>query len=683
MLLLSGSYVVAADAEPTSNDAFNEVITPLFLEHCVACHGIDEEVSGDVDLVTLKQETLVRSPELLRKLIDVLVDHEMPPEDEPQPSDAQRLKVVVTLRDLLHQSVKKDTSYGQAPIRRMNRFQYNNAVTDLFQLNCIVFTLPERMMREHKGYFKPETGRMADVVHVGNRPLGKSQMIEPRLAGVAAFPQDLRAEHGFDNRGDHLSMSPLLMNSFLALGQSITESPDFGPRTVGIWQEFFVPPSKETELHDEISRRLRPFLTRAFRRPVDEKTLDRYSSYVLRQIEGGVEFTVAMKSVAAAVIASPRFLYLYDTVSNDSPETSINDYELASRLAFFLWGSLPDETLLELARRGELSRPDVLQSQFHRMVTDHKLKRFCDSFPAQWLQLDRLISSVPNPEMFPEFYFSKYRDSMHMMMEPLLVFETVVIEDQPLTQLIDSDFTYRSGHLEDAYGVLKSNEPKGRGGEVEELTFHRVPVSDRRAGGVITNAAVMTMTSGTERTKPITRGAWMATVIFNDPPEPPPGDVPPLAEKPPADEEQLTLRERLVLHRERADCRGCHEKIDPLGFAFENYNAVGAWRDAYENGRDVDTSGTLFHEHEFHNVVEFKDAVLAEKDRLTRALAGHLLSFALARELGAKDELALDEIVKATAADDYKMQTLLRQVVLSEPFRSKDVPGQPVATTKQ
>ncbi|MCA9047054.1 MAG: DUF1592 domain-containing protein, partial [Planctomycetaceae bacterium] len=178
---------------------------------------------------------------------------------------------------------------------------------------------------------------------------------------------------------------------------------------------------------------------------------------------------------AAAVIASPRFLYLYDTVSNDSPETSINDYELASRLAFFLWGSLPDETLLELARRGELSRPDVLQSQFHRMVTDHKLKRFCDSFPAQWLQLDRLISSVPNPEMFPEFYFSKYRDSMHMMMEPLLVFETVVIEDQPLTQLIDSDFTYRSGHLEDAYGVLKSNEPKGRGGEVEELTFHRVP----------------------------------------------------------------------------------------------------------------------------------------------------------------------------------------------------------------
>ncbi|MCA9032881.1 MAG: DUF1592 domain-containing protein, partial [Planctomycetaceae bacterium] len=389
MLVLSGSFSVAADAELTSDDAFNQVITPLFLEHCVACHGIDEEVSGDVDLVTLKQETLVRSPELLRKLIDVLADHEMPPEDEPQPSDSQRLKVVVTLRDLLHQSVKKDTSYGQAPIRRMNRFQYNNAVTDLFQLNCIVFTLPERMMREHKGYFKPETGRMADVVHVGNRPLGKSQMIEPRLAGVAAFPQDLRAEHGFDNRGDHLSMSPLLMNSFLALGQSITESPDFGPRTVGIWQEFFVPPPKTADLHDEVSRRLRRFLSHAFRRPVDEKTLERYSSYALRQIEGGTEFNVAMKSVAAAVIASPRFLYLYDTASTDGQQTSIDDYELASRLAFFLWGSLPDETLLELARRGELSLPDVLQSQFHRMMADHKLKRFCDSFPAQWLQLDR------------------------------------------------------------------------------------------------------------------------------------------------------------------------------------------------------------------------------------------------------------------------------------------------------
>ena len=219
---------------------------------------------------------------------------------------------------------------------------------------------------------------------------------------------------------------------------------------------------------------------------------------------------------------------------------------------------------------------------------------------------------------------------MHMMMEPLLLFETVLIENQPITQLIDSDFTYRSGLLENAYKDLRTvseNDRKSRGGGVTVLNFNRVPVTDRRNGGVITNAAVMTMTSGPKRTQPITRGAWIATVIFNKPPEPPPADVPPLGETPAEGEEQLTVRERLALHRERSDCRGCHEQIDPLGFALENYDPTGVWREKYENGRDVITSGQLFRKHEFGNVVEFKDAVLAEKDRFTRALAGHLLSF--------------------------------------------------------
>jgi hypothetical protein len=156
-----------------------------------------------------------------------------------------------------------------------------------------------------------------------------------------------------------------------------------------------------------------------------------------------------------------------------------------------------------------------------------------------------------------------------------------------------------------AYGEL-GLEPREKGGsEVEALTFHRLPVTDRRSGGVITTAATMTMTSGTDRTKPITRGAWIAGVIFNNPPEPPPANVPALGEKPPSEEEHLTLRERLSAHRERADCRGCHEQIDPLGFALENFDPIGNWRSKYENGRDVDMAGTLFRKHPFNNVVEF------------------------------------------------------------------------------
>jgi hypothetical protein len=392
-----------------------------------------------------------------------------------------------------------------------------------------------------------------------------------------------------------------------------------------------------------------------------------------------------MKAVAAAAIASPKFLYLYDRASDSQTVERLSDLELASRLSFFLWGSIPDEELIELAAAGKLGDREVLTSQVDRMLRDRKLKRFCDSFPAQWLQLERIISSVPNPQRYPEFYFSKYRNSMHMMIEPLLLFETVLIENRPITQFVDSDFTYRSIHLREAYRerISAADRKNRRSGEVTTLTFDRLPVTDRRYGGMITNAAVMTMTSGTDRTQPITRGAWLATVIFNDPPEPPPADVPPLPEKPAAEEEQLTLRERLLMHRERADCRGCHEQIDPLGFALENYNAIGLWRDEYENGRQPDTAGVLFRKHPFNNVIEFKDAILAEKDRFTAGLTGHLLSFALARKLEASDAVAVRKIAQATADDDYRIQTLIKQVVLSDLFRHKKNPRRPPATDVQ
>jgi hypothetical protein len=264
---------------------------------------------------------------------------------------------------------------------------------------------------------------------------------------------------------------------------------------------------------------------------------------------------------------------------------------------------------------------------------------------------------------------------MHMMLEPLLLFESVLIEDRPITQLIDPDFTYRSAQLEDTYAALGSSpdKPRGKttGDAVAMLTFHRQPVTDRRTGGIITNAAVMTMTSGPEQTKPITRGAWIAGVIFNDPPEPPPADVPPLGAKPNVGEERLSLRERFAAHRQRADCRGCHEQMDPLGFALENFDPIGRWREVYDNGFPIDASGTLFKQHAFRNVIDFKDAILADKDRFCRAFAGHLLSFALARKLGPADELAIDEIAKGVAADGYKMKTLIRQVILCVPFRTK------------
>lgn len=649
--------------------SYGEGLGKVFQQSCVQCHGENGKVKGDVNLLEItSEEQLLEDPELLQLILDVIDFEEMPPDSADPIEPKLRDQTLASLQSLFEASLAESKVYAHTPIRRMNRFQFNNAVTDLLGLNCVVFTLPERIMRDNGGYFQPATGQMPEHVRVGSRPLGKSQLIEKRLAGVGAFPQDLRAEHGYDNQADHLSLSPLLMESFLKVSQSIVDSPDFGPKTCGIWKEFFVAPEAPDSLAYATRHRLESFLHRAFRSPVEAATIDRYTNYVLARVEEGEAYPAAMKAAVAAVLASPRFLYLYDETPPEDGSSPLDSYELASRLSFFLWGSIPDDQLLKRAQAGTLTDPEVLATEVDRMLIDPKLKRFCDSFPSQWLQLDRIISSIPDREQFPDFYFSKYRMSMHMMLEPLLLFETVLVEDRPVVDLIDPDFTYRSNLLKRAYGEKAPGK-----NEVTALNFYRQPITDRREGGVITNAAILTMTSGPNRTQPITRGAWLAGVIFNNPPEPPPADVPPLPEHSKADE-NLTLRERLLAHRERADCAGCHEQIDPLGFALENYGPTGKWRTIYENGREVDMTGKLFRKHEFTDVIEFKDAIMAEKDRFTRAFAGHLLAFSLARELDATDAPALDLIANATIEDGYRMKSLLKEVIFSEPFLSKSTP---------
>ncbi len=648
--------------------AFTEVLQPLFQSRCVQCHGQDDTTEGGIDLFILGSAAeLISRPDLIDELITVIESGYMPPEDEPQLDVAARQRIVSDLKQMLAVAVKSQQAGNRTPARRMNRLQYNNAVQDLFQLNIEVFPLQERMMRDLSNYFQPASGKMPPQVKVASRALGKFQIIERHLSGATPFPQDLRAEHGYDNRGDHLTLSPMLMESFLRLSRSIVESADFNPTTVGIWPEFFATPaeSEPETIHRIIGERLRHFLTRAFRRPAEQPLVDRYTRHVQSQLQTGTPFTDAMKSAAAAAIASPRFLYLYDLRSAGS-EGRLDEFSLASRLSFFLWGSIPDQELHTLAGSGRLHEPDVLSQQVQRMVRDKRLKRFCDSFPAQWLQLEGIISSEPDPQLYPQFYFAKYRASMHMMLEPLLLFETVLIENQSILQLIDADFSYQSDLLDAWY----RDGSQGNPGPPTYVTLRRVPVSDRRRGGVITSAAVLTMTSGASRTKPIARGAWLATVILNDPPPPPPADVPPLTDTPAADEEGLTLRQRFVAHRKDAACAGCHQRIDPLGFALENFDAAGIWREKYENGRMIDASGNLFSKHAFQDIVGFKQALLAEKDRFTRGFAGHLLAYALGRAVSAADSPVLDSIVSETAADDYRIQTLIQQIVLSDAFRN-------------
>ena len=644
-----------------------------FESYCIECHGMKGKVKGEVNLISFTEgKDLKGDPELLQTIMEVIDFGEMPPEGNQPIDNTERKMIVAELKKLLAESVSgSEKDLVKAPIRRMTRFQYANAVKDLLELKVEVFPLPEKMMRDRSGYFKPASGKMPAKMMVSSRPLGKSGLIEPRMDGVAPFPQDLRAENGYDTQGDHLSLSPLLMEDFFRLSQSIVKSPSFNPKNVGVWTQYFEKSKRGINQMDELKSRLQHLLKRAFRAPVDDKTFSKYYSFAEQEMNKGMEMGDAMKDVFSAILASPRFLYLYDRGGEESRESeSRQNLNLASRLSFFLWGSVPDDQLLDVAMEATLSQDEQLTKQVDRMLTDEKLKRFCDSFPTQWLQLDRIISAVPDEKKYRDFYYGPplYRTTMDMMMEPLLLFETVLIEDRSVLELIDSNYTFRSARLSKWYG----DAPNGKLGGPVTIRFTRQSVKDRRHGGLITNGAVMTMTSGPLETKPITRGAWVAGVIFNSPPPPPPAEVPPLPEEKEVDD-SLTLRERFADHRERADCAGCHEKLDPLGFALENFDPVGRWREKYHNGREVDASGTLFRSHKFSNIIEFKDAILKEKNRFVRGLAGHLLAFGLGRELNPSDSLALDEIVESVEGENYSMKSLIHAVVKSKPFRGPSV----------
>lgn len=296
--------------------ANGQTLRQAFDAHCFRCHGRGK-VKGEVNLVSAfdaKPHGLASDLDLIEKMIEALDSREMPPEDEKQPTKLERQRWVAQLKERLQNGLRTRVRFTRVPIRRMNRGEYNNAVKELFQLERDPFALPERTLRDIGGYFRPATGKVPDVVVVGNRAMGKSQFIGlgNTLPGVAAFPKDQRAEHGCDNRGDHLTMSPVLMESFFALSLSIVDSPEFSVHSRR-WNSMFVAPKgmPPHQFPAEGERRLRTFLRRAFRRDVTDQIVARYQGGFLRKLAAGATFTDSMKAAVSAALVSPRFLYIY------------------------------------------------------------------------------------------------------------------------------------------------------------------------------------------------------------------------------------------------------------------------------------------------------------------------------------------------------------------------------------
>jgi mono/diheme cytochrome c family protein len=407
---------------------------------------------------------------------------------------------------------------------------------------------------------------------------------------------------------------------------------------------------------------LKPFLERAYRRPVRDQELGPLLRLVELARANGEPFERGIQLAVTAALVNPHFLYRVEVDrrfgrnQDAGPIRPLNDWELATRLSYFLWSSMPDEELFGLAREGKLQDDAVLEAQARRMLADPRSRALVDNFATQWLTLRNVAGINPDPRKFRRFD-GRLREAM--VEETTRFFETIMREDRSILEFLDADYTFLNETLAKHYGI------EGVAGQ----EFRRVSLPEESPrGGVLTQASILTITSNPTRTSPVKRGKWILEQILGTPPPPPPPDVPELKE---GDQLQGTLRERMEQHRENPSCAVCHEKMDPLGFGFENFDAVGRWRDE-DNGDPIDPSGKLPSGEEFAGVEELKQMLKTRRaEPFTRNLAEKMLTYALGRGLEYYDACAVDTIAANVAADGHRFSRLVVEVVKSDPFRKR------------
>lgn len=409
---------------------------------------------------------------------------------------------------------------------------------------------------------------------------------------------------------------------------------------------------------------LQRFTSKAYRRPATKEEVERLARFVDDAVQRGEKWEAGMQLAMQAVLVSPKFLFrveLDDRPQADEPRP-IDEFQLASRLSYFLWATMPDDELFDLAAKNELT-PN-LEAQVKRMLKDPRADTLVDSFAMQWLQLQNLRNFQPDPKLFPQ-YNDRLRDSM--LEETRLFLQEIIREDRPVRDILDADFTYVNETLARHYGLRSGGGRPGRPGGRGQQQFNRVDLSDSVRGGILTQASVLTVTSNPTRTSPVKRGRWVLEQLLGTPPPPPPPDVPELEEegKP---INAGSLRQQMEEHRKNPACANCHAKMDPLGFGLENFNAIGGYR-SKDGTHDIDPSGVLPDGSEFKGPTELKKVLLAKQELFNRCLAEKMLTYAIGRGLEYYDKRAVDGILAHMATQDDRFSALVVGIVTSEPFR--------------
>jgi hypothetical protein len=434
--------------------------------------------------------------------------------------------------------------------------------------------------------------------------------------------------------------------------------------------------AKDGNVESQTREILERFATRAYRRPATKDEVERLVKLALDVEKKGERWEAAVGLAMQAVLCSPKFLFRVelDHRPDSKGPYAIDDYQLASRLSYFLWNTMPDDELFALAGAKQLHAN--LEAQVRRMLKDPKASALVESFAVQWLQLRPLQNHVPDPEMFSEFSDKLRAD---MLKETELFFGEILRGDRSILDLIDSDYSFVNERLARHYGVPYPGKSASFGGGFGggrrrfggNEKFEKVVFKNGERGGLLTQASILTVNSNPTRTNPVKRGKWVLEQLLGTPPPPPPPDVP---ELPNNKQVKGTLRQRLEQHRKDPACANCHAKMDPLGLAFENYDAIGRFR-AKDEGVDIDPSGVLPNGQKFKGPAELKKILLEKKDLFSRCLAEKMLTYAIGRGLDYYDKPAIDRIVAALAKNDYRFSSLVVEICKSDPFclrRGKD-----------
>jgi PAS domain-containing protein len=739
-------FAIALCAAPAFAADFSKEGVAFLQKHCVACHG-DKKKSAGITLHAITDEaSLLKERKVAQKVLRALESGEMPPKEKPRPMVEEVegfRKAVAAVFDKADKNAKPDP--GRVTIRRLNKTEYANTIRDLVGVDfnpaedfpaddigygfdnigdvltlspvlmerylaaaeaivqrAITPTPPKPPVRgvnckylepstnpEQVGRFRPFTKGNLNTLY--SLTLGGEYTFRFRAYATGSGSEGVKAivtvdgkevkTLTFNDADDKKSTEPEVKltldkgNRRIAVNLSNPFKDDKGvERTLHV-ESFHLtgPADTRPETHqkllacdvtkpkrEQMAEVLKRFATKAYRRPVTPGELDRLVTLAASAEARGENFAGSIQFAMQAVLVSPKFLFRLEL--DDRPTSAdayaIEEYQLASRLSYFLWSTMPDDELCALAEKKQLTAN--LEPQVRRMLKDSKAAALVDNFVMQWLQLQRLQTYTPDSKLFPQF-----NDGLRaaMLKETRLFFEELIREDRPILDIIDGRYTYVNRQLADLYGI-KEGVGRKRG------EFTRVDLlADSPRGGILTQASILTVTSNPTRTSPVKRGRWVLEQVLGTPPPPPPPDVPELKD----DAKTVatgSLRKRMEEHRKNPACANCHAKMDDMGFAFENFNAIGAFR-AKDGEFPIDPAGVLPGGAKFKNPTELKAILKEKKELVARNLAEKLLTYAVGRGLEWYDRRAIDTIVAGTAKGEYKFSALVLEIVRSDPFRMR------------